>query len=106
MPRGKNNRRSTWLPSGGHHTHDPNKDAQERRCRLAHLLLLEDVCVFAQTQLAEKLGEVGAFEAAVQVAAIASCQGGNAVHVVAAAEIMLSWRAKERQSRPQGMRFN
>lgn len=69
-------------------------------------MLLEDVCVFAQTQLAEKLGEVGPFEAAVQVAAIASCQRGNAVHVVAAAEIMLSWRAKERQSRPQRTRFN
>lgn len=74
-----------WLPSGGHHTHNPNKDAQEGRLRLADLLLLEDIRVFAQAQLAEKLGEVGAFEAAVQVTAITSCQRGNAVHVVAAA---------------------
>lgn len=55
---------------------------------MTDLLLLEDVCVFAQTQFAEELGEVGALERAVEVTAIASCQRGNAVHVIAAAEIV------------------
>lgn len=32
---------------------------------MTDLLLLEDVCVFAQTQFAEELGEVRAFERAV-----------------------------------------
>lgn len=87
-------------------SHPRPKQRCPGRCSLAYLLLLEDICVFAQTQLAEQLREVGAFEAAVQVAAIAPCQRGDAVHVVAAAEIMLSWRAKERQSRPQRPWFN
>lgn len=55
---------------------------------MTDLLLLEDVCVFAQAQFAEELREVRAFERAVQVTAIASCQRGNAVHVIATAEIV------------------
>lgn len=55
---------------------------------MTDLLLLEDVCVFAQAQLAEELGEVRAFERAVQVTAVASRERGNAVHVIAAAEIV------------------
>lgn len=72
------------LSSGGHRTHNP-KQRHPGRLGLADLLLLEDICVFAQAQLAEKLGEIRTFEAAVQVAAIASSQRGDAVHVVAAA---------------------
>lgn len=62
------------------------------------LLLLEDVCVFAQAQFAKELREVRAFERAVQVTAIASCQRRNAVHVIATAEIVLRWKARERQA--------
>lgn len=65
---------------------------------MTDLLLLEDVCVFAQAQFAEELREVRAFERAVQVTAIASCQRGDAVHVIATAEIVFRWKAKERQA--------
>jgi hypothetical protein len=41
---------------------------------MTDLLLLEDICVFTQAQFAEKFREVRAFERAVQVTAIASCQ--------------------------------
>lgn len=61
-------------------------------------MLLEDVGVFAQAQFAEELREVRAFERAVQVTAIASRQRGNAVHVIATAEIVLRWKAEERQA--------
>lgn len=61
-------------------------------------MLLEDICVFAQAQFAEKLWEVRAFERAAQVTAIASRQWGNAVHVIATAEIVFRWKAKERQA--------
>lgn len=54
------------------------------------LLLLKYVCVFAQTQFAEQLRQVRSLKQTVQVTAVASCQRGDAVHVIAAAEIMFS----------------
>ena len=65
---------------------------------MTDLLLLEDICVFAQAQFAKELREVRAFERAVQVTAIASCQWRNAVHIIATAEIVLRWKTKERQA--------
>lgn len=56
---------------------------------ILYLLLLEDVCVFPQTQLAEKFWQVGAFQGRVQAAAVASSYRRNGVHVVATAEVML-----------------
>lgn len=56
---------------------------------LLYLLLLEDVCVLPQAQFAEQLWQVGAFQRRVQTAAVAASYRGDAVHVVAAAEVML-----------------
>lgn len=54
-----------------------------------YLLLLEDICVLPQAQLAEQLGQVRALQRWVQAAAVAASHRRNAVHVVAAAEVML-----------------
>lgn len=62
------------------------------------LLLLEDICVLSQAQLAEELRQVRAFERAVEVTAVASRQRGDAVHVIATAEIVLRCKAKERRA--------
>lgn len=56
---------------------------------LSYLLLLEDVCVLPQAQVAEELRQVRAFQRRVQAAAVAAAQRGDAVHVVAAAQVML-----------------
>lgn len=53
-----------------------------------YLLLLEDVRVLPQAQLAEKLGQVWAFQRRIQAAAVAARYWWNRVHVVAAAEEM------------------
>lgn len=58
--------------------------------RNTNLLLLEYVCVFAQTKLAEELRQIRSLKQTVEVTAIASCQRGNAVHVVTATEIVFS----------------
>lgn len=58
--------------------------------RNTNLLLLEHVCVFAQAKLAEELGQIRSLKQTVEVTAIASCQRGNAVHVVTATEIVFS----------------
>lgn len=76
-----------------HKTHYQHKDALQKN---ADLLLLEYVCVFAQTKFAEQLRQIRSLEEAVQVTAIASSQWGNAVHVITATEIVFSW--KERKS--------
>lgn len=56
---------------------------------LQYLLLLEDICVFPQAQLAEELGQVWTFQRRVQAATVAAGYRRDAVHVIAAAEIML-----------------
>lgn len=60
-----------------------------RRDSGSYLLLLEDVGVFPQAQFTEELRQVGTFERRVQAAAVAAGDRGDAVHVVAAAEVML-----------------
>lgn len=57
-----------------------------------NLLLLEHVCVFAQTKLAEELRQIRSLKQTVEVTAIASCQRGDAVHVVTATEIVFGWK--------------
>lgn len=57
-------------------------------------MLLEYIYVFAQTKLAEELGQIRSLEQAVEAAAVASRQRGDAVHVVTAAEIVLSWKER------------
>lgn len=52
-------------------------------------MLLEDVRVLPQAQLAEELRQVRTFQRRVQAAAVAAGYRRDAVHVVAAAEIML-----------------
>lgn len=59
-----------------------------------NLLLLEYVCVFAQAKFAEQLRQIRSLEQTVQVTAIASCQWGNAVHVITATEIVFSWKRR------------
>lgn len=63
-----------------------------QRCPLkkTNLLLLEYICVFAQTKLAEEFRQIRSLKQAVEATAIASCQRGNAVHVVTATEIVFS----------------
>ena len=58
--------------------------------RNTNLLLLEYICVFAQTKFAEQLRQIRSFKQTVQVTAVAPGQRGNAVHVIAAAEIVFS----------------
>lgn len=60
--------------------------------RNTDLLLLEYIYVFAQTKFAEQLGQIRSLEQAVKAAAVAPRQRGDAVHVVTAAEIVLSWK--------------
>lgn len=50
--------------------------------------MLEDISVFAQAQLAEQFRQVGAFSGAVQAAAVATGYRGDAIHVVAAAQVV------------------
>lgn len=65
------------------------KQKKRRVVILHYLLLLEDVRVLPQAQLAEQLRQVGAFQRRAQAAAVAASDWGDAVHVVAAAEVML-----------------
>lgn len=55
-----------------------------------HLLLLEDVRVFAEAELAEELREVCSFKGGTEGAAINARQR-NAVHVITAAQILLTY---------------
>lgn len=55
----------------------------------SYLLLLENVCVLPQAQVAEELRQVRALQRRVQAAAVAATQRGDAVHVVAATQVML-----------------
>jgi len=82
----KGNRRVKWW-----------KSQLEQEFPLRYLLLLEDVRVLPQAQRAEQLGQVRAFQRRVQAAAVAAGYRGDAVHVVAAAEVMLCSCSSERQ---------
>ncbi len=58
-----------------------------------YLLLLEDVCVFAETKFAEQLREICSFERWTERAAIAA-RHGDTVHIITAAKILLTYWPK------------
>lgn len=55
-----------------------------------YLLLLEDVCIFAETEFAEELREICSFERGAERAAI-TARHRDAVHIITAAEILLTY---------------